>query len=149
MTTGFRNESRRGEDGPDSDQVLRGRSFRGDSGHEGREGGNGGFDLEDDDGLHDALDDEDDTRSIAMAMPHSLERVDEEDEDHLDSEYEQVDEPESVRPLEEDMLGVVVIGTSPLTFSASDESLAANLDVEVEEEKKILMLEGPGRQNPC
>ena len=84
-----------------------------------------------------------------MAMPHSLERVDKEDEDHLDSEYEQVDEPESVRPLEEDMLGVVVIGTSPLTFSASDESLAANLDVEVEEEKKILMLEGPGRQNPC
>lgn len=123
--------------GHEDEQIQRGRSFeRGQSEHERREGGidsHDGFDLEDDDGLHDALDD-DDTRSIATAMPHSLERVDEEDEDNLDSEHEQVDEPESVRPLEEDMLEVAISGTSP--FTASDDSLAADVEVEAEEQAR-------------
>ena len=72
--------------------------------------------------MHDTLDDEDDTRSMATAMPHTLESVDEEDEDNLDSEHERVDEPESVRPLEEDMIGVVISGSesSPFASSASD-----------------------------
>jgi hypothetical protein len=80
-------------------------------------------------------------------MPHSLERVDEEDEDNLDSEHEQVDEPESVRPLEDDMLD----RTSPFTSSASDESLAANVEVEVEEEERRredLNVRRPGTPEP-
>jgi hypothetical protein len=81
--------------GHGNDQVQRGRSFdRGESERERRDGGSDGFDIEDDEGLHDTLDDEDDTRSIATSMPHSLETVDEEDEDNLESEHEQVDEPE-------------------------------------------------------
>ena len=126
----------------DHDQIQRGRSFdRGEPERERREGRmvHDGFDLEDDDELHDTLDDEDDTRSIATAMPHSLERVDEEDEDNLDSE--QVDEPESVRPLEDDM--------SPFTSSASDESLAANVEVEEEERRREdLNVRRPGTPEP-
>jgi len=90
------------------EQVQRGRSFgRTEDDHGRREGGyvpQGGFDLEDDEiGLHDVLDDDDDeTRSIATAIPHELERVDEEDEDQLVSALEdQFDEPESVQPLQD------------------------------------------------
>ena len=57
----------------------------------------------------------DDTRSIATAMPHSLERVGEEDENDLDSDHKQ--SAKSVRPLEDDTLSE----TSPFTSSASDE----------------------------
>ena len=88
------------------EQVQRGRSFgRTEDDHGRREGGyvpQGGFDLEDDEiGLQDVLDDDDDeTRSIATAIPHELERVDEEDEDQLVSAHEdQFDE--SVQPLQD------------------------------------------------
>lgn len=125
----------------EDEQVRRGRSFdRGESERERREGemaAHDGFDFEDDEGLHDTLDDEDDTRSIATTIPHSLERVDEEDEDNLDSDHEQVDEPESVRPLDEDMLGVDVSGRLPFISSESDDdSLAANDEAEIEEEQR-------------
>jgi hypothetical protein len=36
-----------------------------------------GFDLGDDEELNDTLDNENDARSITMAMPHSLEKADE------------------------------------------------------------------------
>ena len=50
-------------------QVRRGRSFdRGESERERREGI--AHDLDDDEGLHNTLDDEDDARGIATAMPH-------------------------------------------------------------------------------
>ena len=124
----------------DHDQIQRGRSFdRGEPERERREGRM--VRHLDDEVLYAALDedDEDDTRSIATAMPHSLERVDEEDEDNLDSE--QVDEPESVRPLEDDM--------SPFTSSASDESLAANVEVEEEERRREdLNVRRPGTPEP-
>lgn len=122
----------------DNELVLRGRSFDRDSERGRREEAllHDGFDLEDDDGLHDALDDEDDTRSITTAMPHLLERVDEEDEDHLDSDHEQVDEPESVRPLDDGMLDVAVSGLSSYDSSASGERLNESVGVEEEEEER-------------
>ena len=133
----------------ENDQIQRGRSFdRGESERERREGRmvHDGFDLEDDEGLHDTLDDDDDTRSIATAMPHLLERVDEEDEDNLDSDHEQVDEPESVRPLGDDMLDGA---SSPFTSSAGDESLAANVEVEEEERRREdLNVRRPGTPEP-
>ena len=69
-------------------------------------------------------------------MPHLLERVDEEDEDHLDSDHKQVDEPESVQPLEEDMLGAAVSGLSSYDSSASEESLIATVEVEGEKMRR-------------
>ena len=64
-------------------------------------------------------------RAVATAIPHLLEMVDEEGEDNLDSNHEQVDEPDPVRPLEDDM--------SPF---ASDDFLAANVEVEDEERRR-------------
>jgi len=109
------------------EQVQRGRSFgRTEDDHGRREGGyvpRGGFDLDDDEiGLHDVLDDEDDeTRSIATAIPHELERVDEEDEDQLVSAHEdQFDEPESVQPLEDEARYMLANGTRSATTANSE-----------------------------
>jgi hypothetical protein len=66
--------------GEDEHQIRGGRSFdRWEPERERWEGRvvHNGFDPEDDEELNDTLDDEDDTRSIVTAMPHSLERVDE------------------------------------------------------------------------
>jgi len=76
-TAEFRVEERMSHD---PDQIRGGRSF--DRWEPERERWQGrvvhdGFDPEDDEELNDTLDDEDDTRSIVTAMPHSLERVDE------------------------------------------------------------------------
>jgi hypothetical protein len=77
-----------------------------------------------------------------MAMPHSLERDDGEDEDNLDSDHEQVNE---VRSLDN-----ILSGTSPFTSSASDDSLATTWKWgRTEEDGKVLMFEGLGRQNLC
>jgi len=109
------------------EQVQRGRSFgRFEDDHGRREGGyvpRGGFDLDDDEiGLHDVLDDDDDeTRSIATAIPHELERVDEEDEDQLVSAHEDhFDEPESVQPLEDTALYMLANGTRSATTANGD-----------------------------
>ena len=106
------------------EEVQRGRSFeRGDGQDRGqRQGGleqREEFDLEDDEiGL---LDEDDDTRSIVTAIPHELERVDEEDEDQLANEqHEQFDEPESVQPLEDDALRLV---DQDLSSSTCDETM--------------------------
>jgi len=109
------------------EEVQRGRSFeRGDGQDRGqRQGGleQEEFDLEDDEiGL---LDEDDDTRSIVTAMPHELERVDEEDEDQfVNDQHEQFDEPKLVQPLEDDALKFV------------DQDLSSSCDETMEEEEQ-------------
>jgi hypothetical protein len=83
------------------------------------------FDLEDNKiGL---LDEDDDTRSIVTAIPHELERVDE--DQFVNEQHEQFDEPELVQPLEDDVLRFV------------DQDLSSLCNETTEEEGKISMLE--------